>query len=135
MLNLFLRYTFLLCLVGLYANSADQSFDVSVPTQLKDSSEVKTNGDNSIVKFNAWLVNVLLFDYLRCMLFLIVASIRSLKEYLTTLPLLYRIRLQRGYKLFSVMGSPPPLITRNSRRCEFVGGSLACLDDSITLVV
>ena len=112
------------------ANSADQSFDFSVPTRLKDSSQIQTNGDNSVVKFNAWLINMLLFDYLNCMLFLIVAFIRSLRERLLTLPLLHRLRLQRGCKLFSAMGSPPPLIIHNPRRCEFVGGSLTCLDDS-----
>ena len=112
------------------ANSADQSFDFSVPTRLKDSSQIQTNGDNSVVKFNAWLINMLLFDYLSCMLFLIVAFIRSLRERLLTLPLLHRLRLQRGCKLYSAMGSPPPLIINSSRRCEFVGGSLACLDDN-----
>ena len=86
-------------------NAGDRSIDVSVQSQLKDSREVKSNGDNSIVmKFNAWLIDVLLVDHLRCMLFLIVAFVRSLKEYLSTSPLLHRLRFHRGCKLFSVMG-------------------------------
>ena len=114
------------------ANSADQIFDLSVLTRLKDSSQVQTHGDNSVVKFNAWLINMLLFDYLNCMLLLIVAFIRSLRERLLTLPLLHRLRLQRGCKLFSAMGSPPPLIVHDSSRCEFSGGKEVCLNESVT---
>ena len=55
---------------------------LSALTRRKCSSEVKTNSDNSVVKFNAWLINMLLFDYLRCMLALIIALSQSLNEYL-----------------------------------------------------
>ena len=106
---------------------------ISVLMPLNDLSEVKTNGNNSVVKFNAWLINMLLFDYLSCVLILIIAAIRSFNEYLSTLTLLQRLRLQRGCKIFSAMGSPPALIVRNSSRCEFFGGRVVCLHESITL--
>ncbi len=113
------------------ADFGDENFNLSVPTS-KKSSEVKTNAQSSVVELNDWLINMLLLDYLSCMLLLIIGFIRSLQEYLSTLPWLQRLRLQRGCKLFSVMHSPPPLISRNSSRCEFFGGRVICLNESTT---
>ena len=109
------------------ADSIGKSLNLSVLTRPKYSSV-----DNSVVKFNAWLINMLLFDYLRCMLTLIIALSQSLNEYLSSLPLLQRLRLQRGCKLLSAMGSPPALILRDFSRCEFIGGNVKCLNTSIT---
>ena len=76
--------------------------------------------------------SIVLFDYLRCMLILIIAVIQLANDYLPTLPLLQRLRLQRGCKLLSAMGSPPALTLRDYSRCEFVGGKVKCLHASIT---
>ena len=66
------------------------------------------------------------------MLILIITLIQLVNEYLPTLPLLQRLRLQRGCKLLSAMGSPPALTLRDYSRCEFVGGKVKCLHTSIT---
>ena len=43
------------------ADSIDKSFNLSVLTLPKYSSEIKTYSANLVVKFNAWLINMLLF--------------------------------------------------------------------------
>jgi len=65
-------------------------------SEVKDSSEVKTNGTNAVKEFHAWLIQMLLCNDLTCMLRLIIALIRSLKDYWFSLPLLQRLRLNAG---------------------------------------
>jgi hypothetical protein len=114
------------------AGSVDQSCNPSVLLPVKESRGVKTDGMILGVNFSAWLINMVLFDYLSCMLILIAVFIRSLKENLITIPLLQRLRLQRGCKLFSALGSPPPVTVLDPTRCEFKGGNVVCMNESIT---
>ena len=93
---------------------------------VRSRCELKTvhaRGDNDIckliVKSNAWLVSMLLFVCQHFVLLLSFASTPFLKEALSALPLLNRLRFLRVCKFLFVMGSAPPLIAPESKSCEF----------------
>ena len=90
-------------------------------------SEVRTN-ERLITTLSSWLMSKLLFLAFECFT---IFSLLSLEDMVSRLPLLEKLLLRRRDKLLSAMGSPP-LIFPDSIHCEFHGGKMICLDQSVT---